>query len=89
MSWGLTFEVQTGAVPGTLSHHASPGTFGHPGASGCRIVVDPATATTVVVLTNKHLRSGLVPWRTRLNLLADAAFEDANAAGGPDHPSSP
>lgn len=79
VGWGLTFEVQTGAVPGTLSHLASAGSFGHPGASGCRIVVDPATATTVVVLTNTHLRTGLVPWRTRLNGLTDAAFEDARA----------
>jgi CubicO group peptidase (beta-lactamase class C family) len=81
LGWGLTFEVQTDAVPGTLSNLASVGSFGHPGASGCRIVVDPATATTVVVLTNTHLRTGLVPWRTRLNRLADAAFEDARAAG--------
>lgn len=77
IGWGLTFEVQTGALPATLSRHASPGTFGHPGASGCRVVVDPATRTIAVVLTNTHLRTGLVAWRTRLDVLADAAFEDA------------
>lgn len=86
VGWGLTFEVQTGAVPGTLSNLASAGSFGHPGASGCRIVVDPAAATIVVVLTNTHLRTGLVPWRTRLNVLADAAFEDALGAGPPSSP---
>jgi CubicO group peptidase (beta-lactamase class C family) len=77
IGWGLTFEVQTGTVPDTLSHHATAGSFGHPGASGCRLVVDPATSATVAVLTNTHLRTGLVPWRTRLNVLTDAAFEDA------------
>lgn len=81
IGWGLTFEVQTGVVPGTLSHGASAGSFGHPGASGCRIVVDPAAATIVVALTNTHLLTGLVPWRTRLDSLADAAFEDARASG--------
>lgn len=86
VGWGLTFEVQTGAVPGTLSHLASAGSFGHPGASGCRIVVDPSSSTIVVVLTNTHLRTGLVPWRTRLNVLADAAFEDARGAGPPSSP---
>lgn len=77
IGWGLTFEVQTGVGPATLSRRASPGAFGHPGASGCRVVVDPATRTVVVLLTNTHLRTGLIPWRTRLDALADAAFEDA------------
>lgn len=86
VGWGLTFEVQTGAVPGTLSGNASTGSFGHPGASGCRVVVDPASGTTVVVLTNTHLRTGLLPWRTRLNVLTDAAFEDARGAGQPPSP---
>ena len=79
IGWGLTFEVQTEASPATLSRLASPGTFGHPGASGCRVVVDPATRTVVVVLTNTHLRTGLLPWRTRLDTLTDAAFEDARS----------
>ncbi len=79
IGWGLAFEVQTGAGPATLSQHASPGAFGHPGASGCRVVVDPATRTVVVVLTNTHIRTGPVPWRTRLDALVDAAFEDARS----------
>ena len=79
IGWGLTFEVQTAASPATLSRLASPGAFGHPGASGCRVVVDPATRTVVVVLTNTHLRTGLLPWRTRLDALTDAAFEDARS----------
>ena len=86
VGWGLTFEVQTGAVPGTLSLLATAGSFGHPGASGCRIVVEPVAGTTVVVLTNTHLRTGLVPWRTRLNVLTDAAFEHARGAGQPPSP---
>jgi CubicO group peptidase (beta-lactamase class C family) len=81
IGWGLTFEVQTGGAAATLSRHAASGAFGHPGASGCRVVVDPATRTTAVVLTNTHLRTGLVEWRTRLDVLADAAFEDARALG--------
>lgn len=77
IGWGLAFEVQTGASPASLSRLAAPGAFGHPGASGCRVIVDPATRTSAVLLTNSHLRTGLMPWRMRLDALADAAFEDA------------
>ncbi|MGH9888119.1 MAG: serine hydrolase domain-containing protein, partial [bacterium] len=80
IGWGLTFEVQIDGVPASLSRNASIGAFGHPGASGCRIVVDPPTGTIVVVLTNSHLRTGLVAWRTQLDALVDAAFEDARAS---------
>ena len=79
IGWGLTFEVQTGASAATLSRLAAPGAFGHPGASGCRVIVDPGTRTSAVLLTNSHLRTGLIPWRTRLDALADAAFEDVRA----------
>ena len=80
VGWGLGFEVQTGAVPNTLCSRVSKGSFGHPGASGCRVVVDPVTRTTVAVLTNTHIRTGLPAWKARLDELVDAAFDDAAAA---------
>ena len=81
IGWGLNFEVQTGTSPATLSSLVAPGAFGHPGASGCRLVVDPATRTIAVVLTNTHLRTGPISWRTTLDTLVDAAFEDARVFG--------
>lgn len=80
VGWGLGFEVQTDTAPNTFSRHASLGAFGHGGASGCRLVVDPASGITAVVLTNTHLRTGLGPWMARLDALTDAAFEDALAS---------
>ena len=77
VGWGLGFEVQTDTAPNTFSRHASIGAFGHGGASGCRLVVDPASGITAVVLTNTHLRTGLAPWMARLDALTDATFEDA------------
>jgi CubicO group peptidase (beta-lactamase class C family) len=79
VGWGLGFEVQTDTAPNTFSRHASLGAFGHGGASGCRLVIDPASGITAVVLTNTHLRTGLAPWMARLDALTDAAFEDALA----------
>jgi CubicO group peptidase (beta-lactamase class C family) len=77
--WGIGFEVQTETVPNTFSRHASMGAFGHGGASGCRLVVDPASGLVVVVLTNTHMLTGLESWMARLDDLTDAAFEDALA----------
>lgn len=77
IGWGLAFEVQMNESPATLSRRVAPGAFGHPGASGCRVAVDPASRTIAVVLTNTHLRTGMLAWRSRLDALTDAAFEDA------------
>jgi len=82
VGWGLGFEVQTGAIPNTLCSRVAPGSFGHPGATGCRLVVDPATATTVAVLTNTHMRTGIAAWKARIDELVDAAFDAAAAAAG-------
>ncbi len=80
IGWGLAFEVEIGTGTNTFLHGAPVGAFGHPGASGCRIMVEPATATVAVVLTNTHLRTGLEAWVARLDALTDAAFEDARAS---------
>jgi CubicO group peptidase (beta-lactamase class C family) len=80
IGWGLAFEVEIGTGTNTFHRGASVGAFGHPGASGCRIAVEPATATIAAVLTNTHLRTGLDPWVARLDALTDAAFEDARAS---------
>jgi CubicO group peptidase (beta-lactamase class C family) len=77
VGWGLGFEVQTDSAPNTFSRHASIGAFGHGGASGCRILYDPASRASVVVLTNTHLLTGLEAWMDRLDRISDAAFEDA------------
>jgi CubicO group peptidase (beta-lactamase class C family) len=79
--WGFGFELQTAELPPVFSKHASPGTFGHGGASGCHLVVDPVRDMIVVVLTNTHLLTGIDAWFDRHRTLLDTAFAEL-AEGG-------
>jgi CubicO group peptidase (beta-lactamase class C family) len=72
--WGFGFELQTAELPPIFSKHASPGSFGHGGASGCHLVIDPVRDAVVVVLTNTHLLTGIHPWFRRHRALLDGAF---------------
>ncbi len=74
MPWGLGFGLQTEWVPGLFSELASFRTFGHGGASGCEMIVDPENEITIVVLTNSHLNLGREPWYRRLQSIINAAF---------------
>jgi CubicO group peptidase (beta-lactamase class C family) len=43
----------------------SPETFGHGGASGCVLQVDPTTDIAVAFVSNKHARTGREPFTKR------------------------
>ena len=75
--WGLGFAIQNASVPALFSDLASFGTFGHGGASGCQLVVDPEADLVVGVLTNTHLRTGRERWRARLQAIVNAVFAEA------------
>jgi serine-type D-Ala-D-Ala carboxypeptidase len=74
MPWGLGFGLQTEWVPGLFSELASFRTFGHGGASGCEMIVDPENEIIVVVLSNSHLNRGRELWYRRLQSIINAAF---------------
>lgn len=74
MPWGLGFGLQTQWVPGLFSELASFRSFGHGGASGCEMIVDPENEIIVVVLTNSHLNLGREAWYRRLQSIINAAF---------------
>ena len=79
--WGFGFELQTAELPPIFSKHASAGTFGHGGASGCHLVIDPVRDVVVVVLTNTHLLTGTGAWFRRHRALLDAAFAEVGEGG--------
>ncbi len=52
--WGLTFELRDGKSPHWTSAHNSPRTFGHFGAAGTFIWVDPELQLACCVLTDRE-----------------------------------
>jgi CubicO group peptidase (beta-lactamase class C family) len=80
--WGYGFELQTDQLPAVFSERASSSTFGHGGASGCQLIVDPAAGLTAVVVSNTHIRTGPGPWFARLKAILDAAIRDAAIGSG-------
>ena len=72
--WGFGFCLQTAANPAVFSELASFETFGHPGASGCQIMVDPVANLTVVLLSNTHILTGRDAWLRRQQEIVNACF---------------
>jgi CubicO group peptidase (beta-lactamase class C family) len=77
MPWGLGFVLQTQWVPALLCELASFRTFGHGGASGCQVMVDPENEVIVAVLTNTHLNTGREAWYRKLQSLINVSFVQA------------
>ena len=72
--WGFGFALQTEEAPAVFSELASFSTFGHPGASGCQILVDPVADLIVVLLTNTHILTGRDSWLRRQQEIVNACF---------------
>ena len=72
--WGFGFCLQRSANPAVFAELASFETFGHPGASGCQIMVDPVANLTVVLLTNTHILTGRNNWLRRHQEIVNACF---------------
>ncbi len=77
MPWGIGWALQTEHLPALQCELASFKTFGHGGASGCQVFVDPETDVSVAILTNSHLRAGREPWYRRLQSLMNLAYNTA------------
>ena len=52
--WGLTFELRDGKSPHWTGAHNSAGTFGHFGAAGTFLWVDPDAGVACGVLTDRE-----------------------------------
>jgi len=72
--WGFGICLQTAANPAVFSELASFETFGHPGATGCQIMVDPVADLTVVLLSNTHILTGRDNWLRRQQEVVNACF---------------
>ena len=74
MPWGLGWALQTEWTPALLCELASFKTFGHGGASGCELLIDPVQDVTLAVITNTHLLTGREAWYRRLQSIINVAF---------------
>ena len=72
--WGLGWALQTADVPALFCDLASPKTFGHGGASGCQLTIDPDNDLIIAVLSNTHVRVGRDAWYRRLQSLMNVCF---------------
>jgi CubicO group peptidase (beta-lactamase class C family) len=72
-AYGLGF-VAGPHFGGTGDDLASPASFGHDGASGCVLLVDPTYDLTIALVSNRHMLSGLERWRFRLGALLDGVL---------------
>ncbi len=74
ITWGLGWMLQSADTPALFSDLAALGSFGHGGASGCHVCVDPSINLTVAVVSNSHVRLGRDAWQRRLQSMLNACF---------------
>jgi CubicO group peptidase (beta-lactamase class C family) len=72
VQWGLGFIILT---PGSTGPELmSPGSYGHGGASGCYLWVDPIAGVTFAYTSNKHGNLGRIPFTRRMVAAANATM---------------
>lgn len=76
--WGIGFALKGAWTPNGFADLASMRTYGHGGASGCQLVIDPVADAVVVLLTNTHARTGRELWYMRLQSILNSAFATLN-----------
>jgi serine-type D-Ala-D-Ala carboxypeptidase len=74
--WGIGFALQTSQVPSLYCDLASFRTFGHGGASGCELVIDPTLDLVVAVVSNTHLSTGRERWYMRMQSIINSVFAE-------------
>lgn len=69
--WGYGFSLLVPHTPAVLGDLLPPGSFGHGGASGCRLIVNPVDRITIAIVSNSHARTGRERWNYRLTVAAN------------------
>jgi CubicO group peptidase (beta-lactamase class C family) len=70
-AWGLGFLIKARMGFPELS---SPAAFGHPGATGCMVLVDPAYDVAFAYVSNRHLNTGMDEWNDRLMMITNVVM---------------
>jgi CubicO group peptidase (beta-lactamase class C family) len=72
--WGLGFELNSTAGGFGLAEFGSGATFGHAGASGCTVMVDPINDIALAYVSNGHANINLDRWYFRLSAVTNTVY---------------
>jgi CubicO group peptidase (beta-lactamase class C family) len=72
--WGLGFGVRGNTVTFGFGDITSPQSFGHPGATGCTVLVDPVANVSLAFVSNRHLRADPVRATFRLDAIINGVL---------------
>jgi beta-lactamase class C len=70
--WGLGFTLRGLQNELGFGDLSSPASYGHPGASGCTLVVDPAAGIVLAFVSNRHLNPDPRRFASRLDAVVNA-----------------
>ncbi len=72
-AWGLGFMIK-----GRMGYPEllSPIAFGHPGATGCMVMVDPTYDVAFSFVSNRHLNTGYDAWNDRLMQITNVVMAE-------------
>jgi CubicO group peptidase (beta-lactamase class C family) len=77
--FGLGFMLQTPQAPAVMSEFASMRAFGHGGASGCWLLIDPDIDLVIAFVSNAHVRLGRDAWSRRIQSVFNTIFAAVTA----------
>lgn len=72
MPWGAGFMIATAGGPGAAL--LSPGSYGHGGASGCALWIDPVERIVIAYVSNAHAGLGRLPFTRRGSGIVNAVL---------------
>lgn len=70
-AWGLGFMLKARMGFPELT---SPAAFGHPGATGCMVLVDPTYDIAFAYVSNRHLNTSMDEWNDRLMMITNVVM---------------
>ena len=72
--WGLGFSVHGPGGRAGSGDLALPGSFGHGGATGCLLLIDPADGIALAYVSNRHTRADPERFAFRLSAVVNGVL---------------
>ncbi len=72
--WGIGFYFAAPVTVGVFGDLMPMGTFGHGGASGCQLAINPSDEICVAYVSNTHVNFDVEAWRKRLQMVMNGVM---------------